>query len=125
MTRRSFIIFVAVAGCSPSNGRNNVFGTVTYDGKPIPAGVMVFEPDTAQGNSGPAAMLQFKGGQYKSESGRGPVKGPHRVRVQGFDGVADKEMPGGRQLFAEKVVTVDIPDGGGQVDIDVPAGEKK
>lgn len=116
-----------LAGCGPSNGRNELTGAVTYGGRPIPAGILLFEPDGAKGNTGPAAMVQFRDGRYKTDPHRGVVAGPPLVRVQGFDGVADaaREMPGGRPLFGEKVIPVDVPAGGGQLDLAVPADAKK
>lgn len=41
-------------GCGKSGvERHNLSGQVTFRGKPLPAGLIVFEPDSRDGNEGP------------------------------------------------------------------------
>lgn len=74
------------AGCGGSDGveRFGVTGTVTFQGKPVPFGSVKLEPDRKKGGSGPAGFAQIVNGKFDTaESGRGSVKGPMIVTVQG------------------------------------------
>lgn len=69
-----------------------VSGQVTFDGKPVPAGRITLEPDTAAGNSGPAGYGNIVAGRFTTYPRMGAVGGPHIVRICGFDGVPTGEM---------------------------------
>ncbi len=93
------------AGCGESGpGKYHVSGEVTYRGKPVPAGMITFSPDTRRGNSGHQGFAEIRDGQYSTGSGngRGTVGGPHIVAVLGFDGEnPTEESPHGQMLFPE------------------------
>lgn len=116
------VLFAAVfAGC----GGEKIYqlsGNVTFQGKPVPAGQIVFEPDTTAGNSGPAAFAKIKEGRYDTRilEGRGTVGGPHLVRILGLDGVPRGELLNGMPLFPEYSTTADLPKKDGTQDFDVP-----
>jgi hypothetical protein len=115
---------LVLSGCGGDSGpqRYNVSGSVTFDGKPVPAGSVLFEPDRSKGNSGPAAAVKIKDGKYDSKiDGKGTVGGPHVVKITGMDGVPQEDFPDGTVLFAEYSTTVDLPKGDGVQDFDVPA----
>lgn len=113
-----------LSGCGGPSGpeRYHVSGTVTFDGKPVPAGSVLFEPDKSKGNSGPAAGVKIKGGKYDTRiDGKGMVGGPHLVKIIGTDGVAPSEdFPEGTVLF-EYATTADLPKDEATQDFDVPA----
>lgn len=102
-------------GCGSSDGppRYEVWGTVTYDGKPVPKGFITFMPDTSQGNEGPGGGAEIKNGQYRTAEGKGVVGGPHIVKVVGLDGIPismeGEELPDGQSLFIPYQVTIDFP----------------
>ena len=110
-----------LAGCGGQSGppRFDLSGTVTYDGKPVPAGYIVFEPETAAGNSGPGSQADIRDGKYSTLPGRGTIGGPHLVRIFGFDGIPyqpDEDVEGppmlnpmGRPLFGNVSIAVDLP----------------
>jgi len=98
------------AGCGRDSGppRYDLSGQVTYRGKPVPAGRIVFTPDTSQGNQGPATMADLTDGRYRTRPGKGAVAGPHRVTIIGADGTMATETHD-NSLFApyETSVTID------------------
>ena len=79
------------AGCGTGGPpEHHVSGQVTFRDAPVPAGVVRFLPDAAQGNQGPAGYAPIENGRYDTaRSGRGTVGGPHAVVISGFDGKAD------------------------------------
>ncbi|MFG0262368.1 MAG: hypothetical protein ACF788_08255 [Novipirellula sp. JB048] len=76
-------------GCGPSGPeRHRISGTVTYQGNPVPHGTIMFEPDSAKGNSGAAGSAMIIEGRFDSaEGGTGFTGGPQIVSIQGFSGV--------------------------------------
>lgn len=100
----------------------HVSGTVTYDGQPVPAGAVVFEPDTAQGNAGPPGFAPIRQGRFDTRSGKGVVGGPHVVKISGSDGQPDDLglFPSGTPLFPEYVHRVDLPQESSTHEFDVP-----
>jgi len=118
------LTLIVVAGCGErAPTLYHVSGTVTFGGKPVPAGSILFEPDTTKGNQGPAGYAQIKDGKYNTQAGgRGTVGGPHRVRIMGLSGVRiDEDSPEGVPLFPEYTTQVDLPKQNTTQDFDVPA----
>ncbi len=103
----------------------NLSGTVTYQGKPVPAGQIIFEPDASAGNKGPAAYAKIKDGRYDtSAEGHGTVGGPHLVRIHGRDGIPRGELLNGLPLFRDYNTKVDLPKKNGEQNFEVPAGDR-
>jgi len=113
MTARSCSAFawllLVLAGCGSGVSRYDLQGSVTYQGKPVPAGEVTFSPDTSKGNSGPGAFARIKDGKYQTEDDMGIVGGPHVVRILGLDGKAVGESTYGLPLFPEYTTHVDFP----------------
>jgi hypothetical protein len=117
-----------VSGCGGASGpeRYELSGTVQFQGKPVPAGQIVFEPDSSKGNVGPQGMAEIREGKYDTrDGGRGMVGGPHVVRIRGYDRLSLDEMHPPQPLFPEYETTVDLSKEDGVYDFDVPAGAKK
>lgn len=113
-----------IAACSRNDGpaRYHLSGTVTLNGKPVPAGSVSFVPDTKKGNSGPGGSAPIKNGRFDTrEEGIGHVGGPHIVSVTGLDGVPTPDFPRGIPVFSGYRVSVDLPKLDGVQNIDVPA----
>lgn len=123
------VIGLATAiGCGGGDGpkRYDLSGTVTFDGKPIPAGSIIFQPNASAGNTGPQGAAEIRDGKYDtSVNGKGTIGGPHIVRITGFDGVAESEMDVVKPLFAEYQIEVDLPTESGTKDFEVPADAPK
>ena len=111
-------------GCSGEK-TYHLSGTVTYKGKPVPKGQIVFEPDAAAGNNGQPAYAKIVDGHYDTrEDGQGTVGGPHIVQIHGRDGIPRGELLNGLPLFRDYTTTVDIPKGNNKQDFEVPSGER-
>lgn len=100
----------------------DVSGRVSYDGQPLPAGVIYFDPDVTKKNDGPQGYAIIKDGAYSTatKGGRGIAGGPHVVRIEGFDGKPGAELPLGKPLFTDYQERRDLPRAGSQQDFTVP-----
>lgn len=100
-------------------------GTVTFKGKPVPAGEIMFIPDVLAGNDGSATKAQIVSGKYDTDAaGAGYIEGENIVRITGFDGVVYTNKEGstianGRPLFKQYEVKKTLEAGGGSFDFDV------
>lgn len=115
----------AGTGCWKNGGveRFALWGRITLDGRPVPAGVIILRPDTAAGAAGPGAEAVIRGGEYRTRPGFGPVVGRHVLAFVLGDGVNPTEVsPFGALLTKQPLppMTLDVPKGGGIVDIDLP-----
>ena len=121
------VVLVGVLnGCRDSGaGRFEVSGAVTYKGKPVPAGQVIFEPDPAKGNTGPQGYARMKDGKFKTLSKQGSVGGPVIVTIVCCDGVVvSEEMPFGSLLFAPPYkVHTELPYEDSTQDFIVPSQE--
>src|SRR5947207_9499998 len=116
---------VCAGGCGGEK-TYNLSGTVTFQGKPVPAGQIVFEPDASAGNHGQAAFAKIKDGHYDTRiDGSGTVGGPHLVLIHGRDGIPRGELLNGLPLFRDYNTKVDLPKASGEQNFEVPAGERR
>jgi hypothetical protein len=120
------IISLVMLGCGTDGPqRYRLQGTITYDGKPVPAGTIIFEPDSSQNNDGPQGLATIHDGVFDSaRGGKGTVGGPHRVTILGCDGTSISETsPQGKPLFEPYITTADLPKKNGKLDFDVPSAK--
>lgn len=102
-------------GCwSPSNEivRYAIDGEVTFNGQPIPVGEIVFEPDFAQGNRGPASSATILKSQFSIPARRGVIGGPYIVRIKGYGPPPrgnNLDENAGNELFPEHLISMEIP----------------
>ncbi len=126
-TKRSWLLAIGIvlilAGCGDSGPpRYHLSGKVTHGGQPVPGGSVTLIPDTSQGNTGPAASVTIKNGEYDSDwEGAGHVGGPHVVKITGLDGQSSPEFPMGLPLFPEYELKLDLPKEDSLKDLEVPA----
>lgn len=116
------------SGCGGADGpsRYEVSGAVTFQGKPVPSGEIVFEPDGSKGNKGPGSVTRIKNGKFQTEKDKGVVGGPYIVRIIGFDGVVvHEEASDGSPLFPPYETTVEFPKEDTVKDFDVPLARSK
>lgn len=116
----------SLCGCGGSIPIYEVSGTVTYQGKPLPAGVIYFDPDVTQKNDGPQGYAIIRDGQYNTDAdgGMGVVGGAYLVRIEGFDGKPGNELPLGKPIFTDYQKAVDLPKANSTQDFDVPARKR-
>lgn len=111
----------ACAGCGDRSGRAEIEGSVAWEGKPVPFGQLVFEPDPDRGGKGPAGVATIRGGRYRTDPGFGAVAGPHVVRFRFGDGQGVSDLqPFGRPLCPEFTQPVDLAGGRATIDFDLP-----
>lgn len=115
-------VILCCSACGGGGGgkRFDLSGKVTFNGAPVPAGQMIFEPDPAAGNSGPPGHAEIVNGVYDTaKNGKGIVGGPHVIRISGLSGPASS--PGIKPLFREYVTKKDLEKKTATADFDVPA----
>jgi hypothetical protein len=115
------VLFAAV-GCEQKKPRYHVWGKITWQGQPIPAGSITFDPDITAGADGPQGFAIIKNGEYdtRKEGGLAPAGGKYVARVYATDGIAGPELPNGRPLFRERLIPKELPKEDAEIDIDIP-----
>ena len=113
----------ALAGCADGGPkRYSVSGAVTLGGRPVPAGEVVFEPDSAKGNSGPGSVVRIRDGRYQTEPGLGVVGGAYIVRITPMSGSPVGDSQDGKPLLpTPRVESVEFPPADSTRDFDIPA----
>lgn len=125
------LFLLLVAGCNRNAGpaRYDLTGTITYEGKPVPVGYILFAPDKSKGNDGPGTDAEIKDGVYKTRPKEGVIGGPHIATVSAFDGKIQQQgpvlSPIRTPLFLNVPVSVDLPKENAAYDIVVPVTAKK
>lgn len=80
------------------------------DGKPIPVGEVMLEPDSAAGNKGPASTAQIRDGKYSLPVDQGVVGGKYIATILAYDGVPFGESTQGKPLIkSPHVEKLDLP----------------
>lgn len=110
-------------GCSKGEvQRNDISGTITYQGKPVPEGTIAFEPVAGEIGGG---FAYIRDGKYDTaQEGRGYLAGENRITINGNTG--EYVEPGNPDsgtvpLFSGYEVTEDLPEGSTTMDFEVPA----
>lgn len=129
---RSGLALLAVcllAGCGADSGYP-VTGTVTFNGKPVPAGKVYLIPDESKGNSGAPGYAKIENGAFDTSApgGRSPILGPMVVGIEGFDPAAKTTTPGDtsgevtvKALFPYYETTTVLSEETAEVTFDIPA----
>lgn len=113
-----------LVGCGPSQPPTyDLAGKITYLGKPIPSGILYFDPDIAAGADGPQGYALIKQGHYDTrEMGQKVGSGKYVVRIYAHDGAVQPELPMGKPLFPERTLNIELPASDSEKDLDVPSG---
>jgi hypothetical protein len=107
---------VVFAACSQEEKLYRVSGNVTFAGKPIPKGLIFFDPKA----EGPQGFANIVEGKYDTAvQGKGVRGGSYDIRVNGFTGIEKNEAPFGDALFPEYTGTKDLPKEDSTFDLDV------
>lgn len=128
----SLLMISLLVGCG-SQGGYRVSGTVTFQGKPVPAGKIYFMPDSSKGSTGATGYADIREGKYDTslEGGMGAPAGPVIVAIEGTDpsaAASTKEASGEvtiKLLFARYETPAEIPKSASTKDIEVPAEAAK
>lgn len=122
------LVAITCTGCGKRD-RFDVIGQVTFDGQPVPAGTVTFIPLGKEPAGRVAGFAPIRTGRFATREGRSPGSGPHRVMVNGCDGVPYEsrlgdvvdQHPMGKDLFTSHAIEVDLPAKSGFVlDVAVP-----
>jgi hypothetical protein len=112
-------------GCGNSESLYDVTGTVSFNDKPVPKGLIFFDPDPVKGTPGTQGFANIVDGKYSTrDQGKGIRGGAYIVRVAGFNGITGDEAPFGQPLFPEHTEPRDLEKKHSQLDIAVPARKK-
>ncbi|MEW4565209.1 hypothetical protein AB1K70_21980 [Bremerella sp. JC770] len=117
------LVLVTVAGgCGSSSEvqRYSLSGTVTYQGKPVPNGMISFEPTEAGLGGG---FAPIRNGKYSTdEDGRGHLSGVTKVKISGFEATARSSDPEAvpDALFAPIETEIELPQSTDQLDFELP-----
>ena len=91
------LLFLATVGCGSGERLHPVSGTATFDGKPIPAGIIYFDPDPTKGGKGTQGFASIKDGKYSTGvEGQGVRGGAYIIRITGYDGKPANEVAAGQ-----------------------------
>ena len=114
-----------VAGCGGGLQTHDVSGTVTFNGKPVPAGRIDFFPDV--GNDGIQGWAIIKDGAFdtRKPGGQGHAGGPMLIKIEGFDGISDDPNFPGTPIFPVYELKKDMPRGVSQETIEIPLSAAK
>ena len=123
----TLVLVFSLTGCGGPSGppQYEISGKATFNGKPIPAGKIMFVPDRSKENTGPRGVARIENGQYKTLPGKGAAGGPQVVTIQGYDGVTPPGWAGsdlGSPIFKRYEKKIELPAENTTVDFDVPAG---
>ncbi len=124
LTAAGVLFALAMAGCSPEEKLYDVSGTITHQGKPVPKGVIHFDPD----GGGPQGFANIENGKFNTATpGQGKGirgGGKYTLRINGFDGKVGDESPMGAAVFPEHMFSKDLSAQNQTLDYDVPAKKK-
>jgi hypothetical protein len=117
-------VLALAAGCSSKPEMAQVSGTVTFQGKPVPAGWISFTPEPGKGL---VRVCQIKDGVYDSskEPDPGIHPGKNQVKIAGFDGKQIPYWGQGKQIFNPVDDTLDVPPGVSTKDFEIPESAGK
>jgi len=119
---------LVAAGCGPSGpARYQLEGQVTFAGRPVPNGLIRFEPDGTQGNGGPVGYAAIKDGRYSTTTAgsKGALEGPIVAYLTGGPAPDPKvEFPQLWFIDYRATFTLEPKAGTTTFDVDVPASAK-
>lgn len=84
-----FLVLSLVATClgcgQVGDGTNRVFGRVTFNGEPVPVGVIQFTPNSSVGGDGAAGFAEIRDGKFDTmDNGRGVTSGSVTVMIDAY-----------------------------------------
>jgi hypothetical protein len=115
------VLLAFAAGCGSGERVYDVSGAVNWNGQPVPAGIIFFDPDPMKGGSGPQGVANIVDGKYTTAvKGQGIRGGAYVIRITGYDGKTANEAPLGQPLFNEYTVREELPAADTERDFDLP-----
>ncbi len=69
IARLAGLVVLCAVGCGGGDDGRHLSGTVTFDGKPVAAGVIYFDPDGAKEHTGSQGYAVIKNGHFDTRDG--------------------------------------------------------
>ncbi len=116
------LLAVCAAGCggdSDAPTRYDVSGNITFDGQPVPYGMIVFEDK----KTGYKTACSIDDGYYESQSGKGHQGGKFSVNITGFADAGSGGAEGKRLWNGAWKTEIELPAESTTMDFDVPKAE--
>lgn len=125
ITYVALLICLGVAlGCAPAGPeRYQVRGFVTLNGKPVPAGEIIFEPDPKKGNVGPQSRNEIKDGNFETQAGKGVVPGGVIATIKPHNGKPHPENKFGLPTHPTVQIFFEMPRADLERNFEVTEGE--
>ncbi len=123
------VVAVCLSGCGDSGlQRYQVSGNVTHDGKPVPKGSVLFQPEGSAGSGSEYGVAVIQDGRFDTaaEGGRGVLGGAYTVAIEAFDGsdVDLDMMPDGRSLANGYRKPLELPKEDSNLDFELTESSK-
>jgi hypothetical protein len=120
---------ILTIGCQGKSERAMVSGKVTFEGKPVEFGDIVFQPVKAPAD-GAFAQGKIVNGEYRFDLEHGPVVGPNVVQIYGYKmtgrqviDIAGKSLSEAPKTIAELVPYIPTKfNEASELTVDVPVG---
>ncbi|MFI4876252.1 MAG: hypothetical protein ACIALR_12965 [Blastopirellula sp. JB062] len=131
--RPSLLLFAVAAFCGcgiPTDGPGvyEVSGSITYQGQPLPQGEIIFAPDAAAGNQGPASVAYIQDGKFTTQPGKGLIGGAYKIEIDGYQTKAELDVDGEsivEPLFRTYVTKHEFPRENSTFDHDVKIDKRR
>lgn len=95
----ALVTLVLVVGCGDPNGRQQVTGSVTLDGQPLPDGEVSLRPF----DTGPSAAGQIIDGKFVLNSDKGPPPGKYIVKIESMKQTGNRVKLPGTNLQVDEI----------------------
>ena len=124
----SSLVLFTLSLCLPLTGCGEKLqgfnGTVTYDGKPLEAGVIIFTPDATKGNlMGASNIASIQNGRYTLPENQGISGGWYEIRVESTEvtqGTGEGAEAVSKDLIPPYVFSHEFKPDDKTFDVDVP-----
>ena len=117
------LLTVCLVGCDDAPAGPATFkvsGKVTFDGEPVPAGMVIFVKE--KGNVRVACAIED--GYYETQDGKGHLGGKYSVQIDAKDGVKTDVSFNGTPMWSSGWATeVDLSEASEKKDFDIPKSE--
>jgi hypothetical protein len=122
MSYKIFLFFISLfllSGCGDTGTKlYHISGEITYDGKPVPEGVIYFTPNSSTGKLETQGLAFILNGKYNTTNGRGVSAGSISVVISGSQHLAGKEEV--TALFEDYIEEFEMPNQNTVKNFDVP-----
>lgn len=106
---------VGCGGADDAPDRYGLWGKVTFEGEPVPAGMIVFENQETMY----ATSCEIQNGYYENQDGKGHTGGKFNVRISGYESMPEGGLLGTPLWRGNYQTEIEIPAEGTEQDFDI------